>query len=139
METNQENAISCVRLESEESAALLIVIGQFLWFPQWEVPTCWEGKTSKPPQKGKAASGIMACHRSNKSCTVHSQIKQPLLPFYITIHQFLREGKWRVTLHTSSSVSAIDMNYTVYEPLSVTKIIKQIHNNEPNGGHTQLN
>jgi hypothetical protein len=34
--------------------------------------------------------------------------------------------------------SAIDKIYTVYCPLSVTKIIKQIRNDEPNGGHPQL-
>eukprot|EP00957_Ditylum_brightwellii_P048280 3664028-Ditylum_brightwellii.AAC.1 len=27
----------------------------------------------------------------------------------------------------------------VYDPLSVTKIIRQIRNDEPNGGHPQLN
>eukprot|EP00957_Ditylum_brightwellii_P114962 8767916-Ditylum_brightwellii.AAC.1 len=35
--------------------------------------------------------------------------------------------------------SAIDKIYTIYGPLSVTKIIKQIHNDEPSGGHPQLN
>ena len=34
--------------------------------------------------------------------------------------------------------SAIDKIYTVYGPLSVTKIIKQIRNDEPNGGVPQL-
>eukprot|EP00957_Ditylum_brightwellii_P021537 1623888-Ditylum_brightwellii.AAC.1 len=35
--------------------------------------------------------------------------------------------------------SAIDTIYSVYGLLSVTKIIKQIHTDELNGGHPQLN
>jgi hypothetical protein len=120
--------------ENKEPSAPLIIIRQLLWFTHLlGREEDLEGESREWRHGLSQAKHKAACHFTWEE-RGHKKIKYTYCN-QKKVWDLVDKMIW--SSYTADSV--IDKIYTIYGPLSITKIIKQIRNDEPNGGHPQLN